>query len=80
MDELNKCLNKDGFHVSQFIHDCCQDEAIHQKGRHISTVPVKLICSQNDSLTKDIDGNFCAATLLHLEELLILRPNELEPG
>ena len=35
--------------------------------RHVTTVPVKLIRSQNDHHAKHIDGQLCTATIKHLE-------------
>ena len=35
----------------------------------MTTFPVKLIQAHNDNHTKHIDGQFCTATIRHLEEL-----------
>jgi len=46
--------------------------------RHVKTVPVKLIRAQNDNHAKHVDGEFCTATITHLEELSsILGPKEV---
>jgi len=46
--------------------------------RYVKTVPVKLIRAQNDNHAKHVDGEFCTATVTHLEELSsILGPKEV---
>ena len=37
--------------------------------RHVKTVPVKLNRAQTDDHAKHVDGEFCTATVTHLEEL-----------
>jgi len=46
--------------------------------RHVKTVPVTLIRAQNHNHKKHVDGEFCTATITHLEELSsILGPKEV---
>lgn len=81
LDELTEQLNTDGFHFSRstvYTRLLPRRSSTLEGKRHVSTVPVKLIRSQNYSHSKHIDGTFCTATLRHLEELSsVLGHNEV---
>jgi len=78
---LKEQLKSDGFVISRSglylrLQPRCSSSL---KGkRHVKTVPVKLIRAQNDDHAKHVDGEFCTATITHLEELSsILGPKEV---
>lgn len=81
LDDLTKELKQNGFHLSRstVYTRLIPKRSLSLEGkRHITTVPVRLIRSQNDSHSKHMDGRFCASTLHHLEEIAsLLGPSEI---
>lgn len=81
LDHLTAQLKEDGFNISRsglYLRLLPKRSSSLEGQRHFTTVPVKLIRAQNDRHEKHIDGQFCTATIRHLEELSsILGPNEV---
>lgn len=81
LSELTEQLRRDGFKISRsavYLRLLPRCSSSLEGKRHIVTVPVRLIRAQNDNHAKHIDGQFCTATIWHLEELSsLLGPNEV---
>ena len=78
-DQLKERLKSDGFVISRSgLYLRLQPQCSSSLGKHhVKTVPIKLIRVQNDH-AKHVDGEFCTATITHLEELSsILGPKEV---
>jgi len=81
LDQLKEQLKSDGFVISRSglylrLQPRCSSSLAGK--RHVKTVPVKLIRAQNNNHVKHVDGEFCTATITHLEELSsILGPKEV---
>nr|XP_047125600.1 uncharacterized protein LOC124807608 [Hydra vulgaris] len=79
--ELTETLKELGFQVSRsgtYLRLNPRNSATQEGKRHIKTVPVKLIRSQNDKHAKHIDGKFCTETIRRLKEISsLLGPKEV---
>jgi hypothetical protein len=75
LDELTEQLKLEGFEISRkgvCLRLLPRRSSSFEGQRHVSTISVKFIRTQNDHHTKHIDGFFCTATIRHLKELAFM--------
>ncbi|CAF3887047.1 unnamed protein product, partial [Rotaria sp. Silwood1] len=75
LDDLTQELQKRGFSISRsatYLRLISRRSNTIEGKRHVSTVPVKLVCAQNTGRHPHVDSHFAAATIEYLKDLAML--------